>query len=72
MLGTKNFLREYFRMTNQHVKEYLIRISRNEGKKSAVEQRRQFATRRRLGRTSSCGILLNTRFGILPSFIYTS
>ena len=51
------------------VKSSLIDLSRKEEKKSAVEQRRQFATRRRLMRTSSCGILLDTRFGIHPALI---
>ncbi|CAF0738328.1 unnamed protein product [Adineta steineri] len=42
-------------------------VSRKEEKKSAVEERRQFSTRRRLGRTSSRGILLNTSDEVLPS-----
>ncbi|CAF0930923.1 unnamed protein product [Rotaria sordida] len=35
-------------------------VSRKGEKKPAVLQRRQFATRRRLGRTSSCGVVLDT------------
>lgn len=47
-------------------------ISRKEDRKSAVEHRRHFASRRRLGRTSSCGIVLNTRFDVFPNILVES
>ena len=69
MLGKNEFSTKNFsQRINEKISKYLIHLSRKEGKKSAVEQRHQYATRRRLGRTSSCGILLNTRFDIDPSF----
>ena len=44
-------------------------VSKKEEKKSAVEQKRQFAIRRRLQRTSSCGVILNIRFEIDFAFV---
>ncbi|CAF1350236.1 unnamed protein product, partial [Adineta ricciae] len=41
-------------------------VSKKEERKSAVEQRRTFAAMRRLGRTSSCGILLNPSDEVIP------
>jgi len=67
MLGKNSVHRCLFRIINENYD--LIHISRKEEKTPAVQQRRQFANRRRLGRTSSCGILLNPRFDMPSSFI---